>query len=212
MSLLKEFLQALFSLGRTKNKGVPDDGYELHETTEMPLSPDIMPEEQDRPKPIVQHFVKETESAENFAATQPLVFDEESNSVCPHMQHPATEQVQVQATDEKRINEQGISEDCSKLLQNVCDAIDVLDDRQSDFATIPGDQVWKYVRARLIDKLNRSGATLIKDEKSLDWIRHKPLETTLMPNDGHPIEKTVAPGICIGEEVYLRAVVKLEEE
>lgn len=210
MSLLKEFLQALFSLGRTKNKGVPDDGYELHETTEMPLSPDIIPEEQDRQKPIIQHSVKEAESTEKFAAAQPLVFDEESNNVCPPMQHPTTEQ--VQATDEKRINEQGISEDCSRLLQNVCDAIDVLDDRQSDFATIPGDQVWKYVRARLIDKLNRSGATLIKDEKSLDWIRHKPLETTLMPNDGHPIEKTVAPGICIGEEVYLRAVVKLEEE
>ena len=104
-----------------------------------------------------------------------------------------------------------ICDECVELCNEILDE-EFFDDKEKALSAQPGDKVWEFVRTKLIEKLKLSGVSVIKDEETLDWLRHKPIEVIEMPEEGCSIEKTIYPGICLGEKVYLRAVVKLKQK
>lgn len=97
------------------------------------------------------------------------------------------------------------------ILANICAAIDDLDKKSEAMAHVSGEKVIKYVRSKLIDRLMLSGASVIKNEHSFDFLRHNPIDITEQTVEGCNIETTVKPGVEFGGKVYLRAIVKLKD-
>lgn len=97
-----------------------------------------------------------------------------------------------------------------KLLENICLAMEDFDKKSDNLAKQSGEKVYKFIRSKLIDRICISGASIIKDEDVFDLLRHYPIETTEVPEEGHNIESTVKPGVEFEGKVYLRAIVKLK--
>lgn len=205
MNIIKNFFNTVYNAlsSSKKNELLNNDGqYDDMETLTVPDIKDTDCGELEETK---DDMIMSTEQSEMLP---PLKIDEESRQETCEKEDSSQEQhttVFHNHTDDLNI-------DADSLLQNICNAIDYFDDKEKALSAQPGDKVWEFVRTKLIEKLKLSGVSVIKDEETLDWLRHKPIEVIEMPEEGCSIEKTIYPGICLGEKVYLRAVVKLKQK
>lgn len=204
MKVIRKFLNRVYNvLSRNKKSENADNG-EQYDNVETLTVPDIKNINCDELKETMDDTVAPTEQPD---IVPPLMIDEECHQeTCK--KEDTEEQHEIIADN----NAVDLNIDADSLLQNICNVIDYLDDKGHALATQPGDKVWEFVRAKLIGKLKLSGVSVINDEETLDWLRHKPIEVIEMPEEGCPIEETVYPGVCLGEKVYLRAVVKLKQK
>ena len=205
MNIIKNFFNTVYNAlsSSKKNELLNNDGqYDDMETLTVPDIKDTDCGELEETK---DDMIMSTEQSEMLP---PLKIDEESRQETCEKEDSSQEQYTTvfhNHTDDLNI-------EADSLLQNICNAIDYFDDKEKALSAQPGDKVWEFVRIKLIEKLKLSGVSVIKDEETLDWLRHKPIEVIEMPEEGCSIEKTIYPGICLGEKVYLRAVVKLKQK
>ena len=205
MNIIKNFFNTVYNAlsSSKKNELLNNDGQ--YDDMESLTVPDIKDTDCRELEETKDDMIMPTEQSEMLP---PLKIDEESSQETCEKEDSSQEQhttVFHNHTDDLNI-------DADSLLQNICNAIDYFDDKEKALSAQPGDKVWEFVRTKLIEKLKLSGVSVIKDEETLDWLRHKPIEVIEMPGEGCSIEKTIYPGICLGEKVYLRAVVKLKQK
>lgn len=205
MNIIKNLFNTLYNAfsSSKKNELLDNDGQ--YDNMESLTVPDIKDTDCGELEETKDDMIMPTEQSEMLP---PLKIDEESSQETCEKEDSSQEQhttVFHNHTDDLNI-------DADSLLQNICNAIDYFDDKEKALSAQPGDKVWEFVRTKLIEKLKLSGASVIKDEETLDWLRHKPIEVIEMPEEGCAVEKTIYPGICLGEKVYLRAVVKLKQK
>lgn len=163
-----------------KNELLNNDGQ--YDDMESLTVPDIKDTDYGELEETKDDMIMPTEQLEMLP---PLKIDEESRQETCEKENSSQEQhttVFHNHTDDLNI-------DADSLLQNICNAIDYFDDKEKALSAQPGDKVWEFVRTKLIEKLKLSGVSVIKDEETLDWLRHKPIEVIEMPEEGCSIEK-----------------------
>lgn len=146
--------------------------------------------------------VKPTEalSFKNDSSKNDSSIDDVSwNASNKDVSHTTTEDASVEMTD---------SHFCD-LLENICYAIADFDEKAKIFSNQSGENVYKYIRSRLIDRICISGASLITDEETFDLLRHIPAELQEIPEEGCHISKMVRPGVEYDGKVFLKAIVNL---
>lgn len=207
MNIIKNFFNTVYNAlsSSKKNELINNDGQYDYDNMESLTVPDIKDTDCGELENTKDDMIVQTEQSEMLP---PLKIDEDSRQETCEKEDSSQEQhttVFYNHTDDLNI-------DADSLLQNICNAIDYFDDKKKALSAQPGDKVWEFVRTKLIEKLKLSGVSVIKDEETLDWLRHKPIEVIEMPEEGCSIEKTIYPGVCSGEKVYLKAVVKLKQK
>ena len=126
-------------------------------------------------------------------------------------------EVQVESTPEKKDNSAIDRTDAQQqwlnLIEGICSEIERIREIRNDY-TQP-DKVYyilKSIDSSLRDAMVYSGAKRIAGDEKFDVLRHDAVNDYGQAHDGCAVSKVVETGIFVGDRVFLRALVEVNNK
>lgn len=98
----------------------------------------------------------------------------------------------------------------NKSYMSLAESLTSLMEELEDTNGLSQEELVEIIKSRLQEGFLISGAELILEDKEFNAIRHIPVPPAMIKR-GTPIERTIEPGIMVGDRVIRKAKVKIKE-